>query len=296
MFKVLILSLFIGVCVCRPQQSPEQIQQDIDQFKASLQVKYEETKNAGRDGFQQFLNYLQEQKGRLDHQYEQYREQQQKADEIRLKVQDLAQYLRELKEKAVDDAVGWTQESADAANALWEQIKHYERIPKEQIVRTRRDVSSHAQDARDSVKNAAKDAKDSASESVDHVKEDIKEGHRTRRSDDAESHAGQAWDHAKEAASKAWDHSKDSASSAAHRASDAAEQAYDASKDEAGAAFDHAKESVKSAFSDDKHDSSSDRDHSSAAADSVHDAKEDIKSAEDNFQRAKSEADRERHP
>ena len=50
MFKVILLTLSIGACFARPAQTSEEVQQDIDNFKANLQVKYEETKNAGRDG------------------------------------------------------------------------------------------------------------------------------------------------------------------------------------------------------------------------------------------------------
>jgi len=258
MFKVLILSLLVVACACRPQEqpdqpqpprdpSPEQIQADIDQFKHNLEVKYEETKNAGRQGFESFLNYLQGQKTLLDSQFEKYREQQHKADEIRVKIQDLAQYLRELKEKAVDDAVGWTQQSADAANALWEQIRHYEHIPKEQVVRTRR----------------SDDAQSDAGQAMDHAKEAVSKG--WEHSKDSASEAAHK---ASDAASEAWDASKDSASEAAHKAGDAASEAWDASKHQAGAAYDHAKESVKSAASD----------------------------VEENMEQAKADSNRERHP
>jgi len=256
MMKVFLLSLFIVGAFCRPHESPEEIQKEIDDFKGQLQVKYEETKNSGRQGFQQFLNFLQEQKGQIDQHYEQYKTQQAHADEIRHKVQDLAKYLRELKEKAVDDAVGWTQESADAANALWEQIKDYERIPEERVVRTRRspneDSAGHLGQAWDHAKDAVKSAGsdrggEEAGAAIDHAKESFKsqasqnKGHaedsehnsRRRRSpnDDSKGHLSQAWEKTKEAVS---------ASDGDHAA------------EEGGAAFDHAKESFKSQVSENK--------------------------------------------
>ena len=138
-------------------------------------------------GLKQFLNYLQEQKEHLDTHYAQYKEQQAQAEQTKLKIQDLAKYLKELKERAVDDAIGWTQEASDKANEMWSQISQYEKIHEEKIV-VRRDVSH-----------------DDMSSSP---------------------HAPESWDLSKDAVSKAWDHSKDSASSAAHHADDVASQAY----------------------------------------------------------------------
>jgi len=254
MMKVFVLSLFIVGAFCRPHESPEEIQKEIDDFKDQLSVKYEESKNAGREGFQQFLNYLQEQKAKIDQHYEQYKAQQAHAEETRQKIQDVAKYLRELKDKAVDEAVGWTQQAADQANALLDQVKEYERIPEERVVRTRRspndDSSGHFSEAWEKTKKAFSSEANSdqaAAEgeaAVDHAKEGIKseasqikahaEDHSRRRrspNDDSKGHLEQAWDKTKNAFSAS---NSDEAS------------------EEGGAAFDHAKESFKSQVSENK--------------------------------------------
>jgi len=179
-FACLIASSLVLLANSAPHNTPEEIAQDIDQFKSNLQVKYEESKNSGRQGFIQFLDFIQEQKGKIDEHYQQYKDQQAHLDEIKQKIRDMSTYLRELKEQAVDDQVGWTQDAANRANELLDSIKSYENLSHERVVKTRRDVSSHAKDSFDSAKNAASEAYDNAKEAVsenyDKAKEGFKEG------------------------------------------------------------------------------------------------------------------------
>jgi len=115
--------------------TPEAHAEQIAKFQENLRQKYEEAKQVGEQGYNNFIQYIQEEKAKLDKHYEQLKQDspQEISDDIKAQAKALRDYIQELSTKAVDDSQGWTQSAVDKVKEIWESLKGYEQFAEDKI-------------------------------------------------------------------------------------------------------------------------------------------------------------------
>jgi len=115
--------------------TPEAHAEQIQQFQNNLRERYEEAKQAGENGYNQFIEYIQNEKAKLDKHYEQMKQDSphEVTDDIKAQAQALRDYIQELSQKAVDDSQGWTQSAVDKVKEIWESLKGYEQFAEDKL-------------------------------------------------------------------------------------------------------------------------------------------------------------------